>query len=206
MGSLRELCGKKVNMSVGTLFCIFIVFACGMYFAASPSVGTQYIVGPISMIVVATIMSVFPKIPDSIFKRKKYIDDLKCPNNREKFRYIVIAGATVLFGLFSDYVVFRINHTPLSRFEVLGVIGGSFSLIMKITMFVGNVAMRYILMDEDASVNDENKVRRRSFDITYAVDTPVEPASPKSPEVDTDKMNYCLCTSCFRSNPPGERL
>lgn len=89
----------------------------------------------------------FPSIPQVLYSKPTYIDDLVIVNNKqsdESFKkiYTVVMSfiLAILFAVFSEYIIIQgVNDRPI--IELLGIIGGNLGLYMKAQVFVGKITM-----------------------------------------------------------------
>lgn len=85
----------------------------------------------------------FPSIAENLHKKPIYFEDLAIENNNKLMRWYSILMnfiLSLLFALCSDYIIFQgIREKPI--LETLGIIGGSFSLYIKVQHSTGKALL-----------------------------------------------------------------
>ena len=100
----------------------------------------MYAVGGVAIVVSALLLALHPSVVVSAFSKPRHIDDLT-ERQAAYFKTVVITMLSIFCGFASDYVVFQLKASALTWFEVLGIIGGSLSILVKFTRGVGSAVL-----------------------------------------------------------------
>lgn len=133
---------------------------------------TLYYIIPSSGISTFVLLFNFPRIVAAIHSKPFYYNDLK--NNKMNFetkrqyQWIFIAilqvTITIVISVLSFYYYDRFHATTLSGMEVIGVLGGMLSLLLKIEHVIGRLAL-FILKqckNKDEEMFEKSRHNQRS--------------------------------------------
>lgn len=102
--------------------------------------------------------------------KKKILSNIELSKkfqNRFIFIQQIILSTTI--GLISDYAIQKYRYQTLAIAEVLGAVGGLFSLYVKITKFLGRILLNYLYkrkkMEKEKILKNINNVNYQVLDI-----------------------------------------
>ena len=119
----------------------------------------------------------FPQIVKNIHGRPLYYEDLVDekyidPLIKKHFQIIFICILQITLTFIMTCLIYyyydRLHNTELSRMEILGVLGGFISLLMKIENFMGNCILTMLNIYKNKSTTfDKNKRKLRTNSLDF---------------------------------------
>lgn len=86
----------------------------------------------------------FPKVTVVMHMAPLYYDDLQDLRSRHSFALLSAGTMSLLAAAVLNYAVFRIQHSSLSQFELVGMVGGMLSLYSTCHEAVGKVLLQLL--------------------------------------------------------------
>lgn len=136
-----------------------------------------YYLVPASGLATFILLINFPQIVKNIHGRPLYYEDLideKCidPLIKRHFQIIFICMLQITLTLIMTGLIYyyydRLHNTGLSKMEILGVMGGFISLLMKIENFIGKCMLTMLnICKERSALFDKNKLKLRANSLDF---------------------------------------
>ena len=164
---LLSLCQKRI------LRCASLLFPCAgsAAIALSPPLQSVYVVTPFAVVACATLMYAFPKVVVSAVSRPTYLETLEdndsndennstdssarrtSPDREMYFReharcvffHSVVVTTSVAFAAVIDYAFFKYQHSSLRGLEIVGIVGGVWSLFHRMHTILTTVLFRFLV-------------------------------------------------------------
>ena len=139
-----------------------------------------YYLIPASGVATFILLINFPQIVKSIHGRPLCFEDLADeqyvdPLIKRHFQIIFICMLQITLTLIMTGLIYyyydRLHNTELSKMEILGVLGGFISLLMKIENFIGNGILTLLNICKSRSTAfDKNKRKLRANSLDFLAD------------------------------------
>jgi hypothetical protein len=170
----KEKC--KITKRLLLIFTLLPILASIPYEPLEWSRSLYYLV-PASGLTTFILLINFPQIVKKIHGRPLYYEDLVDekyvdPLIKRHFQIIFICMLQITLTLIMTGLIYyyydRLHNTELSKMEILGVLGGFISLLMKIENFIGNCTLSLLNICKDKSTTfDKNKLKLRANSLDY---------------------------------------
>lgn len=137
---------------------------------------TLYYIIPSSGVSTFVLLFNFPQIVSTIHKKPFYYDDLDRNDlgfeMKRRYQLIFITilqiTLTIVMSVVSYYYYDRFHNTTLSKMEIVGVLGGMLSLLLKIENIIGRMSL--FLLKLCKNKEEQQFIRSRSnSDISVSV-------------------------------------
>jgi hypothetical protein len=170
----KEKC--KITKRLLLIFTLLPIITAIPYKPLEWSRSLYYLV-PASGLTTFILLINFPQIVKKIHGKPLYYEDLVDekyidPLIKRHFQIIFICILQITLTLIMTGLIYyyydRLHNTELSKMEILGVLGGFISLLMKIENFIGNCILSLLNICKDKSTTfDKNKLKLRANSLDY---------------------------------------
>ena len=109
-----------------------------------PALHSTVVVTLVALLGAFALCRTFPRITVVMHMAPLYYDDLQDLRSRHSFALLSAVTMSLLTAAVLNYAVFRIQHSTLSHFELVGMVGGMLSLYSSCHEATGKLLLKLL--------------------------------------------------------------
>ena len=123
---------------------VLAVTALGATVVLVPALHSTVVVTLAALVGAFALCRTFPTVTVVMHMTPLYYEDLQDLHSRHSFALLSAGTTSLLAAAVLNYAVFRFQHSTLSRFELVGMIGGMLSLYSSCHEAIGKVLLKLL--------------------------------------------------------------